>query len=486
MVFAPNSTLKIGDRAMVSGQIIARNVACSRYFVFTSTDEPEACGDGTLDLGETCDPPQAPQSPTNALCRSSCTFCGDGIVQAGEECDDGNGIADDECDNNCLINPPAICGDGLLNVEGETCDAPGSDPGVPGVGLCRADCTYCGDNVIDPGEECDDGNDIHGDACKNNCTLPDPDACTIDVEKSASQPFVYTDDPAPHCVGDLTALSFRYTHQGCNDTTNGQSGKVFCFGDAAETEPVRIVVNDRKNANIIYAEAADLRIGLAVDAAAADGGFSTFKPNGRIQVFDDSDSLLEEIWLRLACDRRIDLGDRFGSLEVVSVTTSENSEQVLGADVTYSFAVTNTGMSTLTDISVIDDHLGPIPGSPIGSLAAGETATLTQTAFVNETTTNTVTATGTSAGSEACSDRDEITVERVDPPVDPATCDQNVAVAAVTFRYTGQGCLCSTDDQGGRAYCSRNAAFLQPVRIRVENDNGDQFGSLRVVNLEVR
>lgn len=36
------------------------------------------------------------------------------------------------------------------------------------------------------------------------------------------------------------------------------------------------------------------------------------------------------------------------SLEVVSVTTSENGEQVLGADVTYSFAVTNTGMRMIS------------------------------------------------------------------------------------------------------------------------------------------
>ena len=60
----------------------------------------------------------------------------------------------------------------------------------------------------------------------------------------------------------------------------------------------------------------------------------------------------------------------------------------------------------------------------------------------------------------------------IDPPVDPATCDTNVAIAAVTFRYTGQGCLCSTNDQGGRSYCEGNAAYQQPIRIRVENDNG--------------
>ncbi len=29
----------------------------------------------------------------------------------------------------------------------------------------------CGDGVLDPGEECDDGNLINNDFCSNNCTL---------------------------------------------------------------------------------------------------------------------------------------------------------------------------------------------------------------------------------------------------------------------------------------------------------------------------
>ncbi|MCB9703543.1 MAG: lyase [Myxococcales bacterium] len=46
---------------------------------------------------------------------------------------------------------------------------------------------FCGDGVVDPGEECDDGNNANGDGCQSNCTLP----CTPggggmmgDIEKS--------------------------------------------------------------------------------------------------------------------------------------------------------------------------------------------------------------------------------------------------------------------------------------------------------------
>ena len=29
----------------------------------------------------------------------------------------------------------------------------------------------CGDGVVDPGEDCDDGNNVSGDGCEADCTL---------------------------------------------------------------------------------------------------------------------------------------------------------------------------------------------------------------------------------------------------------------------------------------------------------------------------
>jgi hypothetical protein len=50
------------------------------------------CGNGTIDAGETCDPPTSVVGPCRQLCRDDCTYCGDTVVQAGdsEQCDDGN------------------------------------------------------------------------------------------------------------------------------------------------------------------------------------------------------------------------------------------------------------------------------------------------------------------------------------------------------------------------------------------------------------
>jgi cysteine-rich repeat protein len=61
------------------------------------------------------------------------------------------------------------CGDGLVNLPGETCDPPGSVAGASG-NLCRTDCTVCGDGHMNGGEQCDDGNNVNGDGCENNCT----------------------------------------------------------------------------------------------------------------------------------------------------------------------------------------------------------------------------------------------------------------------------------------------------------------------------
>jgi hypothetical protein len=83
--------------------------------------QPPGCGNGRLDPGETCDPPDpTPMAgrPGDVTCRPDCGFCGDGVVQTAhsETCDDGNELSGctpgrpnvpiDACQNNCT---PPIC-----------------------------------------------------------------------------------------------------------------------------------------------------------------------------------------------------------------------------------------------------------------------------------------------------------------------------------------------------------------------------------------
>ena len=156
------------------------------------------CGDGQVGNtpGETCDPPGSipPTPPGNTnVCRplgpDQCTYCGDNIVNNGEICDDGNAVDTDTCRNNCT---PPICGDGILNQACETCDGaafPATAPATHGdcrTGItCGADsCTFCGDNIVNGGEQCDDGNAVDTDACRNNCTPPLP--CSVIIAKTVA------------------------------------------------------------------------------------------------------------------------------------------------------------------------------------------------------------------------------------------------------------------------------------------------------------
>ena len=63
-----------------------------------------------------------------------------------------------------------VCGDGVVQ-PGEQCDDGINDGGY---GECGAGCVlgdYCGDGIVQPGEDCDDGNLIEGDACPASCRI---------------------------------------------------------------------------------------------------------------------------------------------------------------------------------------------------------------------------------------------------------------------------------------------------------------------------
>jgi hypothetical protein len=129
------------------------------------------CGDGVVESGEDCDPPN-PTPDGRILCDSSCHFigtCGNGRLDPGEQCDPPNpGF----CGNDCQIT--AVCGDGLIG-PGEQCDPPhqGSD------GLqCDSNCQLltCGNGMLDPGEQCDPPRSLSapGQAplCTQSCQIP--------------------------------------------------------------------------------------------------------------------------------------------------------------------------------------------------------------------------------------------------------------------------------------------------------------------------
>ena len=98
--------------------------------------------------------------------------------------DCGNGVVDpgEQCDDGNTVSGDGCSSSCRLEVCGNGILDPGEqcDDGntVSGDG-CSATCQReprCGDGVVDPGEQCDDGNTVSGDGCSASCRL---EACKI-------------------------------------------------------------------------------------------------------------------------------------------------------------------------------------------------------------------------------------------------------------------------------------------------------------------
>jgi hypothetical protein len=206
-----------------------------------------ACGNGRIDLGETCDTAIAPGAPgacppascddgipctvdsrAGQACQARCVHGEISVRMGGDKCCPAGATNADDAD--CS----ATCGNGTVDV-GETCDtaiapgAPGACPSgatcddgdpctydvVRSAGTCAAVCAHvpiteqsganrdgccpagawhaadadcpsaCGDGRLDPDEDCDPGlpaSDAH--ACPRACDDGDP--CTLDVRQGSA------------------------------------------------------------------------------------------------------------------------------------------------------------------------------------------------------------------------------------------------------------------------------------------------------------
>ncbi len=264
------------------------------------------------------------------------------------------------------------------------------------------------------------------------------------------------------CEGKVIRMELEYTGQGCNASSHSQEGKrVKCEGDPAGAEPVSIVVTGRKHKKIfrckkkkngIWTTETDVNIGETILVDAAIAGKKRLKPTTRIKVIDANGNLLEKIRFDTSCRQPLSVGDQFGSMKIVSLTSTiggeatEPEDEVCitelpdpattpGADVEYTYTITNNGVDTLSNVTVVDDVVGTVVGSPIGSLLPGETVTLTQTKYISSETTNTVTVTGTAFGIWQCEAGASETITQAEIPPGPDVCEN--MIQAMLLKYTG-------------------------------------------------
>ncbi len=197
--FAFGVTAFQGTNDLAGGELYPDGVpAASAAMVTAAFRLSPTCGNGTMDVGEACDPGVTP----TAVCDTDCTLpvcgdgvrnpaageacdpmvdapgcdsdcspvvCGDGHVNADvEDCDDGNTVDDGNgCTNSCRFN--GTCGDSVVQAQSEACDRAATPT------TCDADCTLtvCGDATVNPqaGEQCDDGDVQPNDGCSTTCQL---------------------------------------------------------------------------------------------------------------------------------------------------------------------------------------------------------------------------------------------------------------------------------------------------------------------------
>ncbi len=146
------------------------------------------CDDGATCQGSSCDVATNPTAPEHGICealgyeQAESVRWGGGPgesdtsmphaynwVCAAFDCGPStNSYSSDNCGSSEMLNT-IVCRGGIT----EACDAGDANADTPGA-PCRTDCTLprCGDGVIDPGEDCDDGNDIADDGCSNLCLRP--------------------------------------------------------------------------------------------------------------------------------------------------------------------------------------------------------------------------------------------------------------------------------------------------------------------------
>jgi hypothetical protein len=243
------------------------------------------------------------------------------------------------------------------------------------------------------------------------------------------------------CKGKIHSLQLSYVGGGCAATQNSQgAGKVSCttLVDDPAGSPVRIRVTDGGGGKVYLdtGSPASVELGNIVSFTGGPKLDDNFAADLVVTLFNAKDTAIERVKFKSDCSQPVKLGDLYGGLQVVGMTSHDGGTVSLGAQVNYTYEIKNNGVAALADVTVVDDVLGPIPGSPIAMLGPGETVSLMQTVLLTEPITNTVTVTG-KQGTSQCSATATAAVNQSPSPPPPTARECSSAIVAFLVKYTG-------------------------------------------------
>jgi cysteine-rich repeat protein len=116
-----------------------------------------------------------------------------------------------------------------------------------------------------------------------------------------------------------STITFRYTGLGCAGSSNGQGSADSCSSNASGKSPVMIKIADRRRW-YWYLQQSNVAIGDLVAALAANGGRTKMTGETGYWIVDKNGKTIEDGELHTSCSVPLRPGDRFGSLEVMSLT----------------------------------------------------------------------------------------------------------------------------------------------------------------------
>ena len=260
--------------------------------------------------------------------------------------------------------------------------------------------------------------------------------------------------PAPHCEGKVMTLQLRYVGGDCNQTMNTQAAsKVGCTDVAPPSAlPVRVVISDGSAPpphSSIYQDETGISGGDILTVRPSQCGRDWLTPATGFWIHDAvTDDLIQAGYFHTSCSQPLNLGDRFGALQVFGMHTTEGGDVALGQDVEYTYVVSNPNDDGVDNVALDDDVYGEIAAGL--SLAPGESQRVTLTALVEAETTNVVTATGDVAGLSCEPATGEATVTVSEPPAEPQICTKKIA--AMLLEYTGPEVVDATVEFKAKAF----------------------------------
>jgi hypothetical protein len=168
--------------------------------------DPAVCGNGVVEPGEQCDPPDGDTCGTD--CRSL-AVCGNNVVEPGEQCDPPDGV---NCGTDCLFLP--VCGNNRIE-RGEQCDPPNGS-------TCDDNCQIIGDVCVNGSGDCCTAHRSGGcddEACCSAICDVDPTCCEVEWTEDCAlgASILCTQCQSSGCDGAQGNCRTPHSNPGCSD-----------------------------------------------------------------------------------------------------------------------------------------------------------------------------------------------------------------------------------------------------------------------------